>query len=696
MAGPNPSLDMVSCGSVFASPTQVLFRDPKTFVAGEIHRHLPQWQWVLEDYPKRQEIYDYISHGVKVSDFFVHFKGEFQGNFYNLPFPPAAIFPNSKVCEQFEDFISATILERVSNGSLSIWGKIGEVAPPHLVMPITVEPSKPRMCHDERFLNLWIKDLPLSLDYISNLPRYVSHGHFQSVFDDKSGYDHVLLSPESTTYFGLAWKGWFFTYKTIPFGWKASAYIYHNIGMAATNRIRLFNVPCSQYIDDRHVGQLRLHQSSHSQWSNLQLAQAGAYIACTILVSLGYFIGLNKCVILPQKIVRFLGFLCDSDLQAFVLPEDKKEKFANLRESVLCQRSVSVKSLQRLAGKIISFCIAVPAAKLYAREIYRAIAKATRSSRPIKLVGDLKAEIEYWRFLDSWNQSLPWLDERHLVVKLSSDASLFAWGGVVENLGGPPLECHGRWSDSDSSKSIATKEALALAFTIQSASAVVKNCRLDAHVDSMALIQSWERQGGKSKELNDVLKVLYHSMLRQNVSFDLKYIPSAHNPADALSRVLSDKDCMLASDGWATLESLFGPHSIDLMALDANAQPDSSGTPLKHFTPFASPASHGVNLFAQHLSCAENAYVFPPFVMVGPVLRFLGNATFTIVVPKLTPIPYWWPILQARATQCVTLGRKGDMGVLLFPTAQGSFRTRPLQWDLLAFRIVPNLDSVAF
>ena len=223
------------------------------------------------------------------------------------------------------------------------------------------------------------------------------------------------------------------------------------------------------------------------------------------------------------------------------------------------------------------------------------------------------------------------------MVKLSSDASLFAWGGVVENLGGPSLECHGRWSDSDSNKSIATKEALALAFTIQLASAVVKNCRLDAHVDSMALIQSWERQGGKSKELNGALKVLYHSMLRQNVSLDLKYIPSAHNPADALSRVLSDKDCMLASDGWAALESLFGPNSIDLMTLDANAQPDSSGTPLKHFTPYASPASHGVNLFAQHFSCAENAYVFPPFVMVGPVLRFLGMLHLPLLCQNLLP-----------------------------------------------------------
>jgi len=80
--------------------------------------------------------------------------------------------------------------------------------------------------------------------------------------------------------------------------------------------------------------------------------------------------------------------------------------------------------------------------------------------------------------------------------------------------------------------------------------------------------------------------------------------------------------------------------------------------------------------------------------MVGPVLRFLREVAFTIVVPKLTPIPYWWPILQARATHCVTLGRKGDMGMLLFPGAQVFFRTRSLQWDLMAFRIDPNPDFV--
>ena len=110
---------------------------------------------------------------------------------------------HSNTCSKFEDFISSTILERVHNGSLSIWGKEGEHEPPHLVMPITVEPSKPRMCHDERFLNLWMKTPSVSFDPITDLPRYVDPNHYQSKLDDKSGYNHFLLSEDSRTFFGL-------------------------------------------------------------------------------------------------------------------------------------------------------------------------------------------------------------------------------------------------------------------------------------------------------------------------------------------------------------------------------------------------------------------------------------------------------------------------------------------------------------
>ena len=98
----------------------------------------------------------------------------------------------------------------------------------------------------------------------------------------------------------------------------------------------------------------------------------------------------------------------------------------------------------------------------------------------------------------------------------------------------------------------------------------------------------------------------------------------------------------------------------------------------------------GVNVFAQVIAPHENAYVFPPFVLVGPLLRFLDTASFPfmLVIPKLNPLPYWWPLIQAKVSHSVILGRKRDCDVLLFPSPQNVFLTRSLLWDLYTFRIV--------
>ena len=163
------------------------------------------------------------------------------------------------------------------------------MSPPHLVLPITIEPSKPRLCHDERFLNLWIRDLPFKLDHLADLPRYVLPGHFQTTFDNKSGYQHVRLHPSSETYFGLEWDYFFFVFRTLPFGWKASAYIYHNLGLVVSHAARSLGVPLSQYIDDRHVGQLFASPMRSVVLPSAQRAEAAAFILCYILIEAGYF-----------------------------------------------------------------------------------------------------------------------------------------------------------------------------------------------------------------------------------------------------------------------------------------------------------------------------------------------------------------------------------------------------------------------
>lgn len=75
----------------------------------------------------------------------------------------------SRVCISMSSLPLLSLTESGTARSLS-GGKLAQFSHPILVMPITVEHTKPRMCHDKRCLNLWIKDLPLSLDYISGLP----------------------------------------------------------------------------------------------------------------------------------------------------------------------------------------------------------------------------------------------------------------------------------------------------------------------------------------------------------------------------------------------------------------------------------------------------------------------------------------------------------------------------------------------
>ena len=115
---------------------------------------------------------------------------------------------------------------------------------PYLVLPLTVEPSKPcAVRHDARFLNLWMQDKPFTQDGVTDLPRYVSKDSYQTVIDDKSGYDYTLLDDDSKTFFGIQWGSWYFKYNTLPFGWKISPYVHHSMGLMVPNFFRPLGVP---------------------------------------------------------------------------------------------------------------------------------------------------------------------------------------------------------------------------------------------------------------------------------------------------------------------------------------------------------------------------------------------------------------------------------------------------------------------
>eukprot|EP00058_Branchiostoma_floridae_P012299 XP_002597787.1 hypothetical protein BRAFLDRAFT_77309 [Branchiostoma floridae] len=80
-------------------------------------------------------------------------------------------------------------------------------------------------------------------------------------------------------------------------------------------------------------------------------------------------------------------------------------------------------------------------------------------------------------------------------------------------------------------------------------------------------------------------------------------VESAANPADVPSRSLSKLDAKLEPALWKHMQEVYGGpegYTIDYMSLDSNVHLDCKGRPLRHYTPWPTPLSAGVNLVAQN------------------------------------------------------------------------------------------------
>ena len=167
--GPLLPPDLVASRPGVADLALLRFYDPSHFRAGNIHAKSFVWQNLIPNSPCGEvDLLEIIRERVRVEHFFRPFRGNFKGRAYDSDISPPVVINNSSACAKFSQFVSDTIIQWVTARVIAVWGPVDHVAPPYmcLVLPLTVEPTKPRLCHDERYLNLWIRDLPLKLDHL--------------------------------------------------------------------------------------------------------------------------------------------------------------------------------------------------------------------------------------------------------------------------------------------------------------------------------------------------------------------------------------------------------------------------------------------------------------------------------------------------------------------------------------------------
>ena len=175
----------------------VISYDTDNFIAGNIHNNISQWENVCSDCDEQSTFMSWIKDKVDVNTFIMKFKGTFNGVFYDHSYPPPRQFKNASNCEMFTDFINSELLSRLQSGAISYLGTVDDITPPHIVSPITIEPSKPRLCINLRYLNCFMKDTPFNLDTLTDVPKIISKDAYMSKLDDKSGYDNVFVTESS-------------------------------------------------------------------------------------------------------------------------------------------------------------------------------------------------------------------------------------------------------------------------------------------------------------------------------------------------------------------------------------------------------------------------------------------------------------------------------------------------------------------
>lgn len=343
-------------------------------------------------------------------------------------------------------------------------------------------------------------------------------------------------------------------------------------------------------------------------------------------MQLGYFVNLSKSHLQPSANMIHVGLGICSETMSFWIPEKKKISVGEVREKVLSDGTILLKTLQRFVGKCQSFALVIPAALLYIRECCTFMSELDDVTNRA-LTESVREEIKFWRFVDSFSEPIPRRQEKHISLQLSSDASNYRWGGVL-SLHKGNVTFGDYWSSKVAQVGdICYKEALALFFVLLSAIDHLWDRRVKVQVDSQGLYHGWTGLRARSLALAQVLKLIFALTLEVNLCYSWNGL----SPVQTWRMLHQGKFLLLMPGCQSLCGGFFRRNSLDAQGLHVTSWPYPEifqmGQMKSHSNSFQDiqPQDRQV----QMCLLGEHLYAFPPFVLISALIRL-----FCVLVPK--------------------------------------------------------------
>ncbi|MBU6280280.1 MAG: hypothetical protein KGN78_13645 [Actinomycetales bacterium] len=664
------------------------------FEAGCIRDAVPFWkEHVLPgsgaDARTRKRISSWLEYGVTAQEFFRSYTGVWRRRerFHATAEPPKGhrepnhIAPGRDMefaVRQVDELIALRCLVKVEQQ-------------PHLVMPLGVAENpgsgKLRLIYDAQFLNLWCQADKPNYEGLRKFIRGVARGDQMWSADHKSGYHHVPIHPGSQGYFGVEWKGAFYVWTVLPFGWNSACFVYATITTTLAAFARGRGKHVTVYLDD-FAWAVPKSLPPMARKREVVLSANLQYLA-------GFVLSMEKSLFDPTWLLPLLGFLVNSAEERYEVPEAKWQKILLLLNEVLAAEVTQGRVLEKLLGKLQALAIAVPCISMFLWEARDALALAKArggAAAGVALPDLAKHDLQDLAVgMAGWSRLAKWRSERHMrldtdACKVTREDVPSGWGAALY-MGDTSMTASGVWTIEEAeSLTIYELEAIAVVRAIVKLAAHIRDCILDLYTDNEGVRYTILR--GKSlarcATLRTVSRELLQWQLENNFVVRVHRVSTTENVvADTLSRgglttPTTRANFRLAEATFAGLVSWVraggNEFTVDACATSQNHQlprfiadpyGPTDGSLATDALMYTYPPQGGKREFV---------YCYPPWQLVYGLWRHfrLQRVAGVMLVP-LDPGQPWYGTVIAGAAEVRTLVHKGTDGHILQRDAAGSW-----------------------
>jgi hypothetical protein len=298
--------------------------------------------------------------------------------------------------------------------------------------------------------------------------------------------------------------------------------------------------------------------------------------------------GLPKCNLDPLLLLKWLGFLVDSEDQSFKVGESKMAKLKQLLEETIARPDTSPRKVAELAGKILAVSPAVLPAALYSRSFYAALKGKSSWDEVFPTPGAVKEAAEFWLHnLERFNGRKWW--PQPVTVRATVDASGVGYGGTVAVGRKSPVKITGTFSPEQAAQSSTAREiwgyAAALEAAFKNFPEELKEAAVLLEGDNQGAISAINHLRSPVEEINGVLRRIFQLCSDNGFDVVAKWIPRDNlSDADALLRAPDHSDWGLSDEELRKVLKHFGVQpTLDLFASDVHHVADRFVS--KFFTP---------------------------------------------------------------------------------------------------------------